>query len=80
MEQEVSFDSKNLPRINTSLLISLIAQQQALSDLLIQHLGLPKDQTQAEIAAKAAEKMQSILGHLYTQFGMTPDILNPEKD
>jgi hypothetical protein len=70
------FDAKDLNRINTNLIIGILAQQQVLFDVLFQHFGISRDQMLLEIQ----EKEKSIVSHLYTLYGMTPDVLLPDKD
>ncbi len=72
------FDKKDLDKINTNLLISLVAQQQALFEALLEHYQLPE--VQARMLELYPVKMQAALGHLYTQYGVTPDVLMPDDD
>jgi hypothetical protein len=76
MAEGLPFDKKDLDKIILSLLVNVSAQQHVLFDLLSPQAGLSRDQLQAAID----EKTMSILDHLYTQYGMTPDILLPDKD
>lgn len=80
MAEGLPFDRKDLDKINANTLISLVAQQQALFAALVLHLKLDVVQFEKEAERLYQEKTTSVLSHLYTQFGMTPDVLLPEKD
>lgn len=70
------FDRKDLDKINTNLLISLVAQQQALFEALLEHYPLPR--VQERMLELYPVKLQAALSHLYTQYGVTPDVLLPD--
>ena len=77
MEQGLPFDRNDLDKINTNLLVSLISQQQALFEILFDHLGLKKEDVENRAKVIYPEKTKENLAHLYTQYGMTPDVLLP---
>lgn len=74
------FDPKNLDKINANTLISLVAQTQAMFVALVLQLKLDVSRFEADAERLYPEKFSEILSHLYTQFGLTPDVLLPEKD
>jgi hypothetical protein len=76
MAETLPFNREDLNKINTNLLVSILAQQQVLFDVLFQDHAVSRDQMLKEIA----EKHRGIVEYLYTQFGMTPDVLLPPKD
>lgn len=76
MADALPFEPKDLNKINTNLLIGVLAQQQILFDILFQHFGFSRDQMLLAIQ----EKENAIVNHLYTLYGLTPDILMPDKD
>jgi len=78
MEQGLHFDKKDLHTINTNLLVSLIAQQQALFEILFDHVGLPQEGRDERIDGLYRKRVEIALGHLYTQYGLTPDVLLPD--
>ena len=74
------FDGKELNRVNTQILLMIHSFQHAAVDVIIDHLSFPqseKDQMLIELNSLAQKKMDTLIAFLYTQFGLTPDILKP---
>ena len=80
MANGLPFDKKDLDKINATTLVSLVAQTQAMFVALVLQLKLDAGRFEADAERLYPEKFLAVLNHLYTQFGMTPDVLLPEKD
>jgi len=79
MEEEkkegLPFDRKSLDIVNANLLISVSAMQSVCLEILRKHLEIPDLEMKKEIETLYNQKKSDILSHLYTQYGMTPDVL-----
>lgn len=73
--QGLPFDRNDLAKINTNMLMMVIANQHAMFDVISSHLNIPQEQLINEFNALVPKKTEAVLALLYRQFGMTPDVL-----
>lgn len=76
MEQKgMPFDRRDLDKVNASMLVTVIANQHAMFDIITSHLDIPQEQLFKEFNDLLPLKIQAVLDQLYKQHGMTPDVL-----
>lgn len=74
------FNPNKIPRINNALLVTILAHQKALLDLIVAHLNLPIEEVEKQMTLLTRVKMEEVLATLYAQWGATPDVLDPDND